>query len=145
MAVPDPEDWPLLAKCRGMNDALFPEGKGDLLLTDGEAEGDERGVTVQIKPGRKLGKRLSMLSGGERALAAIAFPWFVARDRSLDKAHTAYDYLVEDQTRLLPAAAFEVAGASLLGLAGAAGATRASGSGGGCAHSACRGTFPRCA
>lgn len=27
MAVPDPEDWPLLAKCRGMNDALFPEGK----------------------------------------------------------------------------------------------------------------------
>lgn len=27
MAVPDPEDWPLQAKCRGMNDALFPEGK----------------------------------------------------------------------------------------------------------------------
>ena len=27
MAMPDPEDWPLLAKCRGMNDALFPEGK----------------------------------------------------------------------------------------------------------------------
>ncbi len=27
MAVPDPEDWPLRAKCRGMNDALFPEGK----------------------------------------------------------------------------------------------------------------------
>lgn len=25
--VPDPEDWPMLAKCRGMNDALFPEGK----------------------------------------------------------------------------------------------------------------------
>lgn len=27
MTVPDPEDWPLRAKCRGMNDALFPEGK----------------------------------------------------------------------------------------------------------------------
>lgn len=27
MSVPDPEGWPLLAKCRGMNDALFPEGK----------------------------------------------------------------------------------------------------------------------
>ena len=27
MAVLDPEDWPLRAKCRGMNDALFPEGK----------------------------------------------------------------------------------------------------------------------
>lgn len=27
MGMPDPEDWPLLAKCRGMNDALFPDGK----------------------------------------------------------------------------------------------------------------------
>lgn len=27
MAVINPEDWPLRAKCRGMNDALFPEGK----------------------------------------------------------------------------------------------------------------------
>lgn len=27
MAVPVPDDWPLRAKCRGMNDALFPEGK----------------------------------------------------------------------------------------------------------------------
>ena len=27
MAVADIEDWPLRAKCRGMNDALFPEGK----------------------------------------------------------------------------------------------------------------------
>lgn len=27
MAMLDPEDWPLEAKCRGMNDALFPEGK----------------------------------------------------------------------------------------------------------------------
>jgi chromosome segregation protein len=56
-----------------MIETLFPGGKGDLVLSDGEAEGEERGVTVQIKPGRKLGKRLSMLSGGERALAAIAF------------------------------------------------------------------------
>lgn len=27
MATLNPDDWPLLAKCRGMNDALFPEGK----------------------------------------------------------------------------------------------------------------------
>lgn len=27
MAVADVDDWPMRAKCRGMNDALFPEGK----------------------------------------------------------------------------------------------------------------------
>ncbi len=27
MATEDPENWPLKAKCRGMADALFPEGK----------------------------------------------------------------------------------------------------------------------
>ncbi|CEG93513.1 WhiB family transcriptional regulator [Propionibacterium freudenreichii] len=27
MAVTDVEDWPLQARCRGMNDALFPEGR----------------------------------------------------------------------------------------------------------------------
>lgn len=27
MAVAGYEDWPLRAKCRGLNDALFPEGK----------------------------------------------------------------------------------------------------------------------
>ncbi len=28
MAITNDDDWPLRAKCRGMNDALFPEGKG---------------------------------------------------------------------------------------------------------------------
>lgn len=27
MSFADDDDWPLRAKCRGMNDALFPEGK----------------------------------------------------------------------------------------------------------------------
>lgn len=27
MAVSKVEEWPLLARCRGMNDALFPEGR----------------------------------------------------------------------------------------------------------------------
>ena len=27
MAVAEVDDWPMRAKCRGMNDALFPEGK----------------------------------------------------------------------------------------------------------------------
>ena len=43
-----------------------------LTLTAGD-EGEEAGIAMQVKPGRKLGKRLTMLSGGERSLAAIAF------------------------------------------------------------------------
>jgi chromosome segregation protein len=52
---------------------LFPGGRGSLFLVEGEGENDSGGVGVEIKPGRKSGKRLTMLSGGERALAAIAF------------------------------------------------------------------------
>jgi hypothetical protein len=56
------------------------------------------------------------VGASSRLLAAIGFPYFVASERSLAKARTMYDYLVEDQTRLLPAAAFEDIGASLLAL-----------------------------
>jgi len=52
---------------------LFPGGRGSLYLVEPEAENEPGGVGVEIKPGRKSGKRLTMLSGGERALAAIAF------------------------------------------------------------------------
>jgi len=55
-----------------MAGTLFPGGRGALFLLD-EQDGEPAGVGVEIKPGRKLGKRLQMLSGGERALAAIAF------------------------------------------------------------------------
>ncbi len=51
---------------------LFPGGQGSLTLVAAE-EGEDAGVDMQVKPGRKIGKRLSMLSGGERSLAAIAF------------------------------------------------------------------------
>ncbi|HJW75216.1 MAG TPA: AAA family ATPase, partial [Thermoleophilia bacterium] len=51
---------------------LFPGGRGRLLPVAGE--GDEpAGVGIEVKPARKLGKRLGLLSGGERALVAIAF------------------------------------------------------------------------
>jgi chromosome segregation protein len=56
-----------------MMETLFPGGRGHLSILGPEAEADAGGVALDIKPGRKLGKRLSMLSGGERALAAIAF------------------------------------------------------------------------
>jgi chromosome segregation protein len=52
---------------------LFPEGKGRLVIAPPEAEGEPGGVDVEVKPARKLGKRLQLLSGGERALVAIAF------------------------------------------------------------------------
>ena len=39
------------------------------------------------------------------------FPYFAVKERSIAKARVAFDYLTEDQTRLLPAAAFEEAGA----------------------------------
>jgi chromosome segregation protein len=54
-----------------MTAILFPNGRGRLTLVEGE--GDTRGVAVEVKPARKLGKKLQLLSGGERALVAIAF------------------------------------------------------------------------
>jgi chromosome segregation protein len=49
---------------------LFPGGTGRLTLTDG---GDEPGVEVAVRPAGKKIERLSLLSGGERSLAAVAF------------------------------------------------------------------------
>jgi len=49
--------------------------------------------------------------------AALGLPYFILRDRSIEKAAQSFDYLTEDQTRLLPAAAFEEIGADLLQLA----------------------------
>jgi chromosome segregation protein len=49
---------------------LFPGGTGRLSLTEG---GDEPGVEVAVRPAGKKIERLSLLSGGERSLAAVAF------------------------------------------------------------------------
>jgi len=51
---------------------LFPGGEGKLLLTD---PGDllHTGVEVEARPAGKKVKRLSLLSGGERSLVAVAF------------------------------------------------------------------------
>jgi hypothetical protein len=77
--------------------------------------------SISIDVLRALGWDVPARGPTSRALAAVAFPYFLATQRSLAKAKTAYDYLHEDQTRLLPAAAFEEAGASLLALVGANG------------------------
>ena len=51
---------------------LFPGGEGRLLLTD-PGNMLETGVDVEARPPGKKVKRLSLLSGGERSLVAVAF------------------------------------------------------------------------
>jgi len=63
---------------------LFPGGHGRLRLT-GETEGDDEdaapGIEVELRPAGKRVTRLSLLSGGEKALGAISFLFalFLAR------------------------------------------------------------------
>ena len=52
---------------------LFPDGRGRLVLVEGDEADEPGGVAVEVKPARKLGKKLQLLSGGERSLVAIAF------------------------------------------------------------------------
>ncbi len=52
---------------------LFPGGRGQLKLVEPDEDHPQGGVAVEVKPAKKLGKRLQLLSGGERALVAIAF------------------------------------------------------------------------
>ena len=59
---------------------LFPGGHGRLRLTEGE-EDAEAGIEVELSPAGKRVTRLSLLSGGEKALGAISFLFalFLAR------------------------------------------------------------------
>lgn len=51
---------------------LFPGGSGRLVLTD-PAQPLDSGIEIEASPGRKRVKRISLLSGGERSLTAMAF------------------------------------------------------------------------
>jgi len=55
-----------------MCETLFPGGRGRLRIVEGDGP-DESGVEIEVKPPRKLGKKLGLLSGGERSMIAIAF------------------------------------------------------------------------
>ena len=74
---------------------VFPGGRGSLHLTDPDRP-LETGVEVRAQPaGKKVGK-LSLLSGGERSLAALAFLFAVFRARPspfyvLDEVEAALD------------------------------------------------------
>jgi chromosome segregation ATPase len=60
---------------------LFPGGHGRLTLTEPEEEGEEPGIEVELSPAGKKISRLSLLSGGEKAMGAISFLFalFLAR------------------------------------------------------------------
>ncbi|MCW2825608.1 MAG: smc, partial [Aeromicrobium sp.] len=51
---------------------LFPGGEGALILTDPQNM-LTTGIDVEARPAGKKVKRLSLLSGGERSLVAVAF------------------------------------------------------------------------
>ena len=84
------------ARCyRRFFTVLFPGGAGGLSLT-GAANPLEAGVEIEAQPlGKKIGK-LSLLSGGERSLAALAFLFAVFKARPspfyiLDEVDAALD------------------------------------------------------
>jgi chromosome segregation protein len=60
---------------------LFPGGEGRLRLTEPEEEETQPGIEVELRPAGKKVTRLSLLSGGEKALGAISFLFalFLAR------------------------------------------------------------------
>jgi chromosome segregation protein len=76
---------------------LFPGGEGRLRLTEPDDEDDaELGIEVELRPAGKRVTRLSLLSGGEKALGAIAFLFslFLARPSPfylLDEVEAALD------------------------------------------------------
>jgi chromosome segregation protein len=65
---------------RAVFEALFPGGEGRLLLTDPD-DMLTTGIEVEARPPGKRIKRLSLLSGGEKALAAIAMLVAIFRAR----------------------------------------------------------------
>ena len=79
---------------------LFPGGEGRLRLTQPELEGEdedtEAGIEIELRPAGKKVTRLSLLSGGEKALGAISFLFalFLARPHPfylLDEVEAALD------------------------------------------------------
>ena len=74
---------------------LFPGGSGQLLLTEGETP-ELNGVEVSAQPRGKKITKLSLMSGGEKSLAALALLFAVYRIRKvpfyiLDEVEAALD------------------------------------------------------
>ena len=82
---------------------LFPGGQGDLVLTDPD-DMLSTGIEIEARPAGKKVKRLSLLSGGERSLAALAFLVAIFKARPspfyvMDEVEAALDDM--NLTRLL--------------------------------------------
>ena len=75
-------------------------------------------TSISVDVLRALGWAVPARGPTQRLLAWAGFPLFVLKERSVAKAKVAFDYLYEDQTRLLPAAALEEIYGSLLALTG---------------------------
>jgi chromosome segregation protein len=76
-------------------ETLFPGGQGALKLTDPDNP-LETGIEVDARPSGKNVRKLSLLSGGERSLTALAFLFAVFRSRPspfylLDEVEAALD------------------------------------------------------
>ena len=61
-------------------ETLFPGGAGGLKLTEPENP-LETGIEIEARPSGKNVRKLSLLSGGERSLAALAYLFAVFRSR----------------------------------------------------------------
>ncbi len=73
-------------------------------------------ASISVDTLRALGWAVPARGPSSRVLAWLAYPFIAVKDRSIDKARLAFDYLRTDQTRLMPAAALEEAFASLLAM-----------------------------
>ena len=74
-------------------------------------------TSISVDTLRALGFDVPARGPTSRLLAWVGFPYFAAKERSVDKAKLAFDYLTVDQTRLMPAAAIEAIFGGLLHVA----------------------------
>jgi hypothetical protein len=78
------------------------------------ATGNCTGISISLL--RTLGWNVPALGASSWVKAVLGLPVVAASARSLDKGRTQFDYFSEERTRLLPALAFEQAGADLMQL-----------------------------
>jgi hypothetical protein len=74
-------------------------------------------ASISIDVLRAMGWNVPARGPTSRTLAALGMPYYGIRQKSVDKAIEGFDYLVEDRTRLFPAAAFEEIAACMLRIA----------------------------
>ena len=72
---------------------LFPGGEGRLVLTDPKNM-LETGIEVEARPAGKKVKRLSLLSGGERSLTAVALLVSIFKARRITSYNVCYTKLL---------------------------------------------------